>query len=51
MDYRNRNYYLATIDYLSYDMRLKNYKLAAPSLKIHPPYNHVKNTYNRDYID
>ena len=51
MDYRNRDYYLATIDYVSYDMRLKNYKLAAPSLKIHSPYNHVKNTYNRDYID
>lgn len=42
MDYRNRNYYLATIDYISYDMRLKYYKLAAPSLKIHSPYNHIK---------
>lgn len=51
MDYRNRNYYLATIDYLSYNMRLKFYKLAAPSLKIHSPYNHIKNTYNRDYVD
>ena len=44
MDYRNRNYYFATIDYLSYDMRLKFYKLAAPSLKIHSPYNHIKNS-------
>ncbi len=42
MDYRNRNYYLATIDYTSYDMRLRYYKLAAPSLKIHAPYNHIK---------
>lgn len=42
MDYRNRDYYLATIDYTSYDMRLRYYKLAAPSLKIHSPYNHIK---------
>lgn len=42
MDYRNRNYYLVTIDYASYDMRLKIYKLVAPSLKIHSPYNHIK---------
>ena len=42
MDYRERSYYLVTIDYISYDMRLKYYKLAAPSLKIHAPYNHIK---------
>ena len=42
MDYRNRDYYLATIYYVSYDMRLKYYKLAAASLKIHSPYNHIK---------
>lgn len=43
MDYRKRNYYLANIDYFSYDMRLRYYKLASPSLKIHPPYYHFKN--------
>lgn len=43
MDYRNRNYYLANIDYFSYAMRLRYYKLAASSLKIHPPYYHIKN--------
>ena len=42
MDYRNRNYYFVTIDYASYNMRLSMYQWAAPSLKIHSPYNHVK---------
>ena len=51
MDYRNRNYYLANIDYVSYDMRLKIFKLVTPSLKIHPPYNHVKNKHQHDYVD
>ena len=51
MDYRERNYYLVTIDYISYDMRLKYYKLAAPSLKIHAPYNHIKNSNSSDRID
>ena len=43
MDYRERNYYLAVIDCSSYDMRMRYYKMASPSLKIHPPYNHFKN--------
>ena len=43
MDYRYRDYYLVTINYLSYDMRMEYYKIAAPSLKIHSPYNHFKN--------
>jgi hypothetical protein len=43
MDYRHRDYYLVSIDYSSYDMRMQYYKIAAPSLKIHPPYNHFKN--------
>lgn len=51
MDYRNRNYYLVNIDYVSYDMRLKIFKLVTPSLKIHPPYNHVKNKHQHDYVD
>lgn len=42
MDYRHRNYYLAKIDYFSYAMRIKYFQLAAPSLKIHPPYHHIK---------
>ena len=42
MDYRNRSYYLAKINYFSYDMRMHSYYLAAPSLKIHTPYNHFK---------
>lgn len=48
MDYRKRNYYLVTISYLSYDMRLNYYRLAAPSLKIHAPYGHFKG-YDKDY--
>lgn len=43
MDWRKRNYYLVSISYNSYDMRMRYYKLASPSLKIHPPYNHFKN--------
>lgn len=42
MDYRNRNYYLVTIDYCSYDMRMRYFQIAAPSLKVHSPYNHFK---------
>ena len=48
MDYRNRSYYLATIDYLSYDMRIRYFKIADPSLKIHTPYNHFKDN-NSEY--
>ena len=44
MDYRKRNYYLVTIMYFSYDTRMHYYRLAAPSLKIHAPYNHFKNS-------
>lgn len=49
MDYRERNYYLVSIDYCSHDMRLRYFKIAAPSLKIHPPYNHFK--YNDEDYD
>lgn len=42
MDWRERDYYLVNIEYFSYSMRLRYYKLAAPSLKIHQPYNHIK---------
>lgn len=43
MDWRRRNYYLVTISYLTYEMRMKYYRMAAPSLKIHAPYGHFKN--------
>ena len=43
MDYRHRNYYLAKLDYLSHNMRIEFFKCAVPSLKIHPPYHHIKN--------
>ena len=46
MDYRNREYYLVDISWRTYDMRMNLFKLAAPSLKIHKPYNHFK--YNKD---
>lgn len=48
MDYRDRNYYLVSIDYCSHDMRLRYFKIAAPSLKICAPYNHFKHN-NEDY--
>ncbi len=47
MDYRERDYYLAKIDYCSYDMRMKIFRLAAPSLKIHAPYDHIKSNGQR----
>lgn len=51
MDYRYRDYYLVNIDSFVYNMRMRYYKLAAPSLKIHPPYYHLKNNkYSQDYI-
>lgn len=42
MDYRNRNYYLVTIDPNAYDMRMRYFYNAAPSLKMYGPYNHFK---------
>ena len=51
MDYRHRNYYLVTIDRTSYDMRLRYYKIAAPSLEIHSPYNHFKYNKYKDGYD
>lgn len=52
MDYRNRNYYLVNIPFFSYDMRIKYFKLAAPSLKIHAPYNHIKWSYKtHDFLN
>ncbi len=48
MDYRERNYYLVRLDCWDYAMRMQYLKLAAPSLKIHPPYNHFKNN-DSDY--
>ena len=37
MDFRERNYYLASISvFESYDMRLSYFKLAAPSLIVRP---------------
>ena len=51
MDYRYRNYYLVNIDSFAYNMRMRYYKLAVPSLKIHPPYYHLKNNkHSQDYI-
>ena len=50
MDWRNRKYYLAMFDHHSRDMRLENLKIASPTLKIHPPYNHHKSTQMPDNI-
>lgn len=47
MDYRERNYYLARIDYCSYNMRIGIFKIATPSLKIHAPYDHIKSNGER----
>lgn len=42
MDYRSRKYYLVSIPYFSRDMRLSYFKIAAPTLKMSPPYNHIR---------
>lgn len=42
MDYKNRKYYLVSIPYFSRAMRLSYFKIAAPTLKMSPPYNHIR---------
>jgi len=42
MDYRNREYYLATFDGYKHDEIIVNLKKVIPSLKISGPYNHFK---------
>ena len=52
MDYRYRKYFLVKIPSDSYDMRLRYFRIAAPSLKIHSPYNHFTRNiarYDGDY--
>lgn len=44
MDYRHRDYYLVELDTCAYDMRVEYFKIAAPTLKFHAPYNHIKNS-------
>ena len=52
MDYRHRNYYLVRLYPFGRDMRIEYFKLAAPSLKIHPPYHHIKGSKHfRDRVD
>lgn len=52
MDYRHRNYYLVNLNRFSYEMRLEYCKWAAHSLKIHSPYNHLKNNkHSQDYAN
>lgn len=42
MDYRHRKYYLVSIPYFSRNMRIGYFKIAAPTIKMHIPYNHFK---------
>jgi hypothetical protein len=46
MDYRHRNYYLVNLDFFCQNMRIEFFKWAAPSLKIHPPFHHIKTNTN-----
>lgn len=39
MDWRKRNYYLIYTDPMSYEMRHRFYKIAAPSIKYHSVHN------------
>lgn len=48
MDWRERNYYLFHVPYETYDQFLSAYHKIAPSLKIHAPYNHIKNSADYD---
>ncbi len=49
MDYRKRNYYLVKFDWSSREMRMEYLKLACKKLKMHAPYNHIKNN-KRDFV-
>jgi len=52
MDYRIRDYYLVNLNYLTHNMRIRNFKLAAPSLKISPAHYHIRsNKHSQDYIN
>lgn len=52
MDYRHRNYYLVKLDPCAREMRIRYFKLASPSLKIHTPYYHIKyNNQSQDKIN
>ena len=42
MDWRKRDYFLIHTSWRSYDMRHMFYKIAAPSMKSHKPFNHFK---------
>lgn len=42
MDYRHRDYFLMVTDYENYAARHREYKMAAPSVKFHAPYNHMR---------
>ena len=43
MDYRDRKYYMVTLNNYSHNSKLKNLKATIPTLKIYSPYNHFKN--------
>ena len=49
MDWRNRNYYLVRLCVSSRDMRMEYFKTAAPSMKMHSPYNHFKSNENNNF--
>lgn len=51
MDYRHRKYYLVSIPYFSRDMRIRYFKIVAPSLKMHSPYNHFCHRDNEQAYD
>lgn len=48
MDWRERYYYLFRTPYATYDEFLVAFRDVAPSLKIHAPYNHMKNDMGYD---
>ena len=50
MDYRHRKYYLVSIPYFSRDMRIRYFKIAAPSMKMHAPYNHMSHKQQKDIL-
>lgn len=52
MDYRNRNYYLVKLDPFSHEMRMEYFHWAAPSLKEHGAYRHIKGAeYPHDIVN
>lgn len=49
MDYRNRRYFLVYFNSWYRSLRMDNLKRVAPTIKMHPPYNHLPDSGHYGY--